>query len=105
MIKQICQIFVQAITMRHVMSGFHFVLADFSDLNTVVQHTLNNPVHARFIRFNPVTFAYFPCMRVTCLRSEYRIISSDFFFLEKITVSRSYEIHFFFTFLGSLARS
>ena len=29
------------------------------------------------------------------MRSEYRIISSDFFFLEKITVSRSYEIHFF----------
>ena len=50
--------------MQHVMSGFHFVLADFSDLNTVVQHTLNNPVHARFIRFYPVTFAYFPCMRV-----------------------------------------
>ena len=64
MIKQICRIFVQAITMRHVMSGFHFVPADFSDLNTVVQHTPNNPVHARFIRFYPVTFAYFPCMRV-----------------------------------------
>ena len=64
MTKQICQIFVQAITMRHVMSGFHFVLADFSDLNTVVQHTLNNPVHARFVRFYPATFAYFPCMRV-----------------------------------------
>ena len=30
------------------------------------------------------------------MRSEYRIISSDFFFFEKITVSRSYEIHFFF---------
>ena len=64
MIKQIFQIFVQAITMRHVVSGFHFVPADFSDLNTVVQHTLNNPVYARFIRFYPVTFAYFPCMRV-----------------------------------------
>ena len=42
MTKQICQIFVQAITMRHVMSGFHFVLADFSDLNTVVQHTIQS---------------------------------------------------------------
>ena len=74
--------------MRHVMSGFHFVLADFSDLNTVVQHTLNNPVHARFIRFYPVTFAYFPCMNTE--------LSRVIFFLEKITVSRSYEIHFFF---------
>ncbi|CAH3162749.1 unnamed protein product, partial [Pocillopora meandrina] len=35
-----------------------------SDLNTVVQHTLNNPVHARFVRFYPVTFNNFPCMRV-----------------------------------------
>ena len=41
-----------------------FCACRFSDLNTVVQHTLNNPVHARFIRFYPATFAYFPCMRV-----------------------------------------
>ena len=89
MIKQICQIFVQAITMRHVMSGFHFVLADFSDLNTVVQHTLNNPGHARFIRF----------IRLRCLRSEYRIIS------KKLPFPVAMKYIFFFTFLGSLARS
>ena len=82
--------------MRHVMSGFHFVLADFSDLNTVVQHTLNNPVHARFIRFNPVTFAYFPCMRVRCLRSEYRIISSDFFFSKKLPFPGAMKYIFFY---------
>ena len=65
--------------MQHVMSGFHFVLADFSDLNTVVQHILNNPVHARFVRFYLIIFAYFPYIRVRCFRSEYRIISSFLF--------------------------
>lgn len=35
-----------------------------SDLNSIVQHTLNNPVQARYIRFYPVTFSTFPCMRV-----------------------------------------
>ena len=70
--------------MQHVMSGFHFVLADFSDLNTVVQHILNNPVHARFVRFYLITFAYFPYIRVRCFRCEYRIISSFFICLEKL---------------------
>lgn len=35
-----------------------------SDLNTIVQHTLNSPVQARYIRFFPVTFSQYPCMRI-----------------------------------------
>ncbi|CAH3160204.1 unnamed protein product, partial [Pocillopora meandrina] len=35
-----------------------------SDLNTIVKHTLNNPVQARYIRFYPVTFSGYPCMRI-----------------------------------------
>ena len=31
-----------------------------SDLNTIVKHTMNNPVQARYIRFYPVTFFWFP---------------------------------------------
>ena len=35
-----------------------------SDLNTIVKHTMNNPVQARYIRFYPVTFSGYPCMRI-----------------------------------------
>nr|XP_058944675.1 lactadherin-like [Pocillopora verrucosa] len=35
-----------------------------SDLNTIIKHTLNNPVQARYIRFYPVTFSQYPCMRI-----------------------------------------
>ncbi|XP_066023879.1 uncharacterized protein [Pocillopora verrucosa] len=35
-----------------------------SDLNTIVKHTVNNPVQARYIRFYPVTFNQYPCMRI-----------------------------------------
>ena len=46
---------------------FFFSLQIFeanSDLNTIIKHTLNNPVQARYIRFYPVTFSQYPCMRI-----------------------------------------
>ncbi|XP_078352239.1 lactadherin-like [Oculina patagonica] len=35
-----------------------------TDLNTIVQHTLNNAAQARYVRFYPVTRYNHPCMRI-----------------------------------------
>ncbi|KAL9952642.1 hypothetical protein ACROYT_G039920 [Oculina patagonica] len=35
-----------------------------TDLNTIVQHALNNAAQARYVRFYPVTRSRYPCMRI-----------------------------------------
>ena len=34
------------------------------DLNTIVRHSLAEEVQVRFVRFYPVTFNNWPCMRI-----------------------------------------
>ncbi len=40
------------------------VFSGNTDQNTVVRHSLSTDVKARFVRFYPVTYSVFPCMRV-----------------------------------------
>ena len=52
-------------TINYVISFSNF--QDFpgnKDANTIVRHSLSTAVKARFVRFYPVTYQSWPCLRV-----------------------------------------
>ena len=72
------------ITMRHVMSGFHFVPADFQTwIPWYSTHWTIQSMQGSFAFILPLLLISL-VWGLRCLRSEYKIISSDFFFSKKL---------------------